>query len=564
MVVLMARTGTNAASVTPAVYRAGASDEVLSSIRGWWAQRASRAGLSGMWLDPHLAIDANGPASHEAENAPDLHERSGHELGQAYVQTVSPESRAQHGQHYTPADLADYLWTQTRASLGWNSDDHRLHGLLRDPAAGAGALLLPPLREHLRAAISDDAVFTLNALPQLVEGIEQDSVAAWVASVVLAAEMLPTFARIPESNRRPLPALVRQGDGLDPNLEPASVVLMNPPYGRVTLDPMTRERFAHSVYGHVNIYGLFMAEGARNLTLDGVLGALVPTSFAAGLYQHRLRGYLSEQAPLRSVAFVTDRSGTFSGVLQETCLAVFQRRRQRKTIVSRINGHIEPVASITPPRGQGPWLIPRDPADAAIAAAATRLPLTLSAAGYHASTGPLVWNRRREDIHDRPSPSRRVIVWGADIDGGEIRRNAVRDHQRYLTLHGDRDADIMTLSEPAVLVQRTTAPEQTRRLIPAELTAEKLEQFGGSVVIENHVNVLRPTMLLPMLSPSAVSRVLSTRTLDRVMRCLSGTVAVSSYELGALPLPSAEILSSWETLVGEELEAAVAKAYRLS
>lgn len=561
---LMARSGTKAAAASVAAYRPDATAEMLTSLRSWWAHRAAQVGLSGSWLDLQHAVDGLAPLFSDASSAPDLHDRSGHELGQAYVQTLSPSSRAQHGQHYTPADLADHLWSQTRVALGWNSDDHRLPGLLRDPAAGSGALLLPPLREHLRAAASSDPTLTLAALPQLIEGIDQDGHAAWVGSVILAAEMLPTLARVPANSRRPLPALIRQGDGLDATLSPASIAIMNPPYGRVSLDVTTREQYAHVVYGHANIYGLFMAEGARNLTVDGVLSALVPTSFAAGLYQHRLRGYLSDQAPLRSVAFVLDRSGSFTGVLQETCLAVFQRRRHRKTTVARVNGHIESVASIAPPRGSGPWLIPRDPADAVIAAAAAQLPLSLSAAGYHASTGPLVWNRRREDIHTRPGRARRIILWGADIDGGEVGRAAARNNQRYLTIRDDRDAAVMTLDEPAVLVQRTTAPEQSRRLVPAELTPEKLSEMGGSVVIENHVNVLRPTMLLPLLSRAAVARVLATRTLDRVMRCLSGTVAVSSYELAALPLPAADVLASWEDLFGEELESAVAKAYRLS
>ncbi|MFK4483294.1 Eco57I restriction-modification methylase domain-containing protein [Curtobacterium sp. AB7] len=560
----MARTGTKAAAASTAAYRPDATTEMLASLRSWWAHRAAHVGLSGRWLDPEHAVGAVAPSFNDSPDAPDLRDRSGHELGQAYVQTLSPSSRARHGQHYTPADLADHLWAQTRAALSWTSEDHRLPGLLRDPAAGSGALLLPPLREHLRATAADDAALTIAALPQLIEGIDQDGLAAWVGSVILAAEMLPTLVRVPEKNRRPLPPLIRRGDGLDSALPPAVIAIMNPPYGRVPLDAATREQYAHVLYGHANIYGLFMAEGARNLTINGLLSALVPTSFAAGLYQHRLRRYLSEQAPLRSVAFVLDRSGSFTGVLQETCLAVFQRKRHPQTTVARVNGNIEPVASITPPKGEGPWLIPRDPIDAVTAAAAAQLPLTLTTVGYRASTGPLVWNRRREHIFARPGKARRVILWGADIDGGEVRCAPARNAQRYLALRDDHDAKVMTLNEPAVLVQRTTAPEQTRRLVPAELTSGRLEEFGGSVVIENHVNVLLPTTPLPLLSRGAVARILATRTLDRVMRCLSGTVAVSSYELAALPLPDAEVLASWEDLRGEELESAVAKAYRLS
>lgn len=561
--VRMARPDSKAAVVAAAQYRADATAELLAAMQGWWAHRAAAAGLTGRWLEVSSVLDAPSPSFTAGEELSDLHLRSGHELGQAYVQTIAPATRVRHGQHYTPADLADYVWSQTRQALGWGKADYRIPGLLRDPAAGAGALLLPPLREHLRACVADDPALTLSRLPQLVEGVELDEVGAWVGSIILAAEMLPTLARVPARSRRLLPALIRVGDGLSTDLQPAKIAIMNPPYGRVALDDATRTRFSHALYGHANIYGLFMAEAARNLAVDGVMTALVPTSFAAGLYQHRLRGFLSSEAPMSSVAFVADRSGAFNGVLQETCIAVFQRRRQRKTSVSRISGHIEEVASIVQPRTEGPWLIPRESSDASIAAAAAKLPLTLGAAGYHASTGPLVWNRRRHDISARAAKARKMIVWGADIEGGVISRSQARDEQRFLTLHGPRDVEVMVLTEAAVLVQRTTAPEQPRRLVAAELTAEQLAAFGGGIVVENHVNVLRPTMLLPLISNATLARVLNTHTLDRVLRCLSGTVAVSSYELAALPLPGADVLAAWEGLSGEDLEAAVAREYRL-
>lgn len=557
----MARAETKAAAMLAAAHREDATAEVLASVSDWWAYRASRAGLTGSWLDPEYAVTGRPSRAVEARTS-DLHNRSGHELGQAYVQTVAPDARARFGQHYTSADLADHLWLQTREALGWDRRDHRLPGLLRDPAAGAGALLLPPLREHLRAAESDDATLTLQSLPQLIEGIDQDRDATWLGNVILASEMLSTLVRIPKQHRRPLPCLIRQGDGLDPSLTPATIAIMNPPYGRIALDRERRQRFQHTVFGHANLYGLFVAEGARNLALDGILSALIPTSFAGGLFQSKLRGYLSEHAPLRSVAFVADRSGTFSGVLQETCLAVFARRSQPKVAVSRIGGMLERVADIDAPAGPGPWLIPREPADAAIATVAASMPLTLSDIGYRASTGPLVWNRRRDDIHSHPSQTRRTILWGADIAGGKIELDKTKDGQRYLSFRNEKDEALMSLTEPAVLVQRTTVPEQPRRLVPVELTSERLQELGGSVVVENHVNVLRPSVERPLLSRGAIARVLATSTLDRILRCLSGTVAVSSYELGALPMPSAPVLAEWEHLFGERLELAVAAAYR--
>jgi len=120
----------------------------------------------------------------------------------------------------------------------------------------------------------------------------------------------------------------------------------------------------------------------------------------------------------------------------------------------------------------------------------------------------------------------------------------------------------MVLAAPAVLVQRTTAPEQTRRLVVADLSLEALATWGGEVVVENHVNVLRPTIDKPLLDRATLARGLATPTLDRVMRPPAGSVAVSAYELAALPLPRTSVMASWRELTGEDLDDAVAAAYR--
>jgi adenine-specific DNA-methyltransferase len=114
-----------------------------------------------------------------------------------------------------------------------------------------------------------------------------------------------------------------------------------------------------------------------------------------------------------------------------------------------------------------------------------------------------------------------------------------------------------------VLVQRTTAPEQGRRVVCALLDRNQLLEWGGEVVIENHVNVIRPAKEQgqPLSLPS-LNAFLSTKTLDRLIRCITGSVAVSAYELESLPMPDVATLSSWEALRGEDLEDAVASAYQ--
>ncbi len=536
---------------------------VLAAVPTWWEGRAREAGLSGRWLDLSFAIDSPTPgqALSVAPEASISPQTSAEVLGAAYAKALPPEVRARHGRHYTPSSLADHLWRMTRAALSLPVSATRLPGLVRDRACGAGALLLPPLREHVRASVRTDPQVALVGLPSVVEGTDADPNAAWLASVILGAEVLPLLAAVPSSRRRRLPALARCGDGLLTGSRPARVELQNPPYGRVRMTAEERNRWRHVLYGHANLYGLFMAAALEDLDDEGVLSALVPTSFTSGLYFSRLRQTLSEKAPLQSVGFVANRDGVFDDVLQETCLAVFSRRRARWTALASLNSRIEQVARVKSPRGNGPWLLPRSADDAPTAAAAVALPLRLVDVGYRCSTGPLVWNRRARDLTPDWEPGTAPVLWAADIDGGTLHRDKARDSLRYLRLR-EGDEDVLVLSDPAILIQRTTAPEQARRIVAAELSPQALERWGGRVVVENHVNVLLPVLPEPLLSRRTLAVVLGTRPLDRVMRSLSGSVAVSAYELEALRFPDAMTLRAWDQLRGEDLEHAVANAYR--
>jgi len=505
---------------------------ILAAVPGWWEALARDVGLSGRWLDVSVAVDAAPPEAALASTPDPTIDilTPGEVLGAAYVAALSPEVRARHGRHYTPPDLATHLWTMARKALMFGPGATRLPGLVRDRACGAGALLLPPIREHVRSSARTDPEVALTALPSVIEGIDSDPNAVWLANVTMAAEVLPLLAAIPASRRRPVPSIARCGDGLDSCTRPARVEMQNPPYGRVRLTSEERQRWDHVLYGHANLYGLFIASALEGLDDAGVLAALVPTSFTSGLYFSRLRETLSTHAPLRDAAFVVERGGTFTGVLQETCLAIFSKRRARRTRIASLNGHVEKVAQVKSPRGAGPWLLPRRADDAPAAVAATTLPLRLADVGYRCSTGPLVWNRRKVDLVSNPFPGTAPVLWAADIDGGTIHRDRNRDALRFLQLGGN-DAQILLLRNPAVLVQRTTAPEQARRLVVADLSPETLQHWGGSLIVENHVNVLLPIVGEPLLKREVLAAVLATEVLDRVTRSLAGSVAVSAYEL---------------------------------
>lgn len=140
---------------------------------------------------------------------------------------------------------------------------------------------------------------------------------------------------------------------------------MNPPYGRVRLAADERRRFSHAVYGHANLYGLFMAAGVDRLADGGVLAALVPTSFTAGRYFSELRSHLGSRAPMREIVFVERRSGVFDDVLQETCLAAFSRSAASQLSLASLNGRRVDIGRHPAARAvghgfcRGEWRTPR-------------------------------------------------------------------------------------------------------------------------------------------------------------------------------------------------------------
>lgn len=99
-------------------------------------------------------------------------------------------------------------------------------------------------------------------------------------------------------------------------------------------------------------------------------------------------------------------------------------------------------------------------------------------------------------------------------------------------------------------MQRTTAKEQARRLIAAELPQEFIDAQGG-VIVENHLNMVR-AIGKPKVTPAAVAAVINSDVVDQVFRCISGSVAVSAFELEAIPLPPASAMAEIERLVAKD------------
>jgi len=547
-----------------ALAQAGSEDDRLPLARAfcyrlmaaWWAALTAqdrgfplRPLLEPISFDPlpePAAASADSMGQAAASFGP---EAAAYAIGLNYTSMLPATYRAAYGVYYTPPPLTERLIERaTAAGVDWTTCR------VLDPACGGGAFLAPVARRILAALPHVTPAILVKNVASRLRGFEIDPFAAWLSQVTLDAVMLPVCRKAGRS----LPVVVTVCDSLKPPAprDRFDLVIGNPPYGRVTLEPKDRARYQRSLYGHANLYGLFTDFALRYAKAGGVIAYVTPTSFLAGEYFKNLRALLAREAPPATVDFISLRKGVFEDVLQETLLATYRRGRAPAAAeVHEVHPDAEEGLQITatglftlPEDRSLPWLMPRTIEQAELIDKLRRMPHRLADWGYGVSTGPLVWNRYKKQLRSTLGKGALPLIWAESVtsDGRFVYRAAKKNHEPYfLPLEGD---DWLTTREPCVLLQRTTAKEQTRRLIAAALPPAFLHQHGA-VVIENHLNMLRPIVPRPLVSPAVLAAFINSGAADCSFRCVNGSVAVSAYELEALPLPDPAGLGELAALV---------------
>lgn len=488
-------------------------------------------------------------------------------LGAIYTSALPASYRATHGVFYTPPEIVEHLLQMAEhAGVDWST------ARVLDPACGGGAFLVAVAKRMIAALRGTESAIALQNIGARLRGFEADLFGVWLAQVMLRIAILESTS----ASSRAMPAIVEGRDSLvlrEDEFEQFDLVLGNPPFGRISLDPGRRDAYARSLYGHANQYGLFTDAALRWAKCGGVIAYVTPTSMVSGLYFKALRRLLAAEAPPHRIDFVTDRGGVFANVLQETMLATYRRggiaRGGCIGVMSlsdqQVNWRRTGTISL-PARPEVPWILPRSAEQGALARRLLNMGHRLSHYGYEVSTGPLVWNRHKAQFRSLPDDRCHPVIWAEAVtsDGRFSWRSEKRNHAPWFAVKRPKD-DWLIVNRSCVLVQRTTAKEQTRRLIAAVLPPTFVRQHGA-VVVENHLNMVRAISSKPKVPPTVIAALLNSAALDMAFRCINGSVAVSAFELEELPLPSPSVLARLTKLVASnasmaKIEAVIASAY---
>jgi len=462
-----------------------------------------------------------------------------------YTAMLPDNIRSKLGAYYTPPPIAERLVAMaTRAGVNWRSCR------VLDTACGGGAFLSAVATPLLAASTGKSPEARLVEIESRLRGFEVDPFAAWLSQIFLEATVMSQCV----GAQRRLAVVVDVRDSLC-SPEPRDkggqydLVIGNPPYGKISLPKDQRHRFRRSLYGHANLYGLFTDLAVRFTRTGGIIAYLTPTSFLAGEYFKALRALLVKTARPVNIDFISVRKGVFEDALQETMLATYRKTglylnaptvhflspNEDDTLSAESGGNFDL------PKDGGPWLVPRTREQAQLVARLREMPHRLIHYGYEVCTGPLVWNRHKDQLSPNPGKNCLPLIWAESVcsDGRFQFRADRRNHEPYFRPR-QKDEWLIT-RKPCVLLQRTTAKEQSKRLIAAALPQQFLQE-NRAVVIENHLNMIRPVDSSPVVSSALLATLLNNAIVDRAFRCISGSVAVSAYELENLPLPSPDEL----------------------
>jgi adenine-specific DNA-methyltransferase len=493
-------------------------------------------------------------------------------LGCIYTSALPADFRAAHGVFYTPPEIVRHVLDMAeRAGTDWRG------ARCLDPSAGGGAFVIEMIRRIRAALAGTEPALVLSQIAARVRGYDRDPFGAWLAQT--AAHFAVHDLEAAAGRRLARIVLVR--DSLDVRPEDRGafdLVSSNVPFGRITLPPERRAIYARSTYGHANLYGLFTDAGLRYAGTQGVVAYVMPTSMLSGLYFQSLRALLAKEAPPHELTFVTERSGVFDDALQETMLATYRKgRRSRTGAVNFLTIDSSGQAGTTNAGGfslpadcRAPWLLPRTADQADLATRLRSMKFRLSSYGYSVSTGPLVWNRHKPQFRLQAEPGALPVVWAEAVtsDCRFIWRAEKRSHAPWFVTKPGKD-DWLIVRRGCVLVQRTTAKEQNRRLIAAEMPDGFVASHSCGVIVENHLNMIRSQAARPTVAPAVIAAVLNSRAADAAFRCISGSVAVSAFELEALPLPCPATMRKIAALLDRrsqtmEIDRAIAAAYGMA
>lgn len=547
--------------------KCASAEEVASALLFVWARRVQPDQAPRRAPNKTVALVADSRVSTFVDwlCTFEKFEEAAYWVATSYATLVGEETRTQKALYFTHPVLAerviDGLLTQGASLL----DDH-----WHDPACG-GAAFLVPVALRMRNALLESGCSPQDVVAHINKNLSGNDTSRTLIGFSETFLNLALASVLQESGCE-LKVRITQGDGLRSwrGSNRPTVVICNPPYRKLKADEAAQYKttFREALQGQPNIYALFIEQALKIVRPGGLIGLLTPTSYLTGPLFSRLRKYVCDASRIHSIDLLGNRSSTFLNVEQETAIATLRATEQQEhqdvaVSVWKETG-FESVGAIRLRKDGRPWVLPRSAQDEPLIRLTEKSPYRLKDYGYVPRVGALVAYRSERVTHssEEGCKEKQVVplIWATDItpQGEFVHGRQHRQRAPELFIEIESRSATGVFSQPAVLLQRLTSTDQSRRLIAAALPDKFLHKHRA-YVCENHVIALLKEKQSEW-QPHEIAALLRTSSVDRLYRAISGSSNVGTYELGQLPLPCPSRLRA-ELSKGLDMESAMRGAF---
>ena len=484
-------------------------------------------------------------------------------ISSAYALLMGTERRKVLSAYFTPPGLASAVLDAAAEFTDGVQDPAVL-----DPACGGGSFLTPVARHliGLKCRQGQSAQDACVSVLKQMKGVEIDAGLATLSQTLLRKMLAREYGF---ARRGPL-GVVKQGDALSVSLQQKyDLVIGNPPYGKVRdrlEEKLLKAAGRANLGGHTNLYSLFLVRGLDWVKPGGGLVFVLPTSFVAGPYFAGLRHEIFSRAFVKRIDLHEQRENLFLGAVQDICLLVLRRHEESDNGTAEKShpyelGYID-ADGVRTSRGTGlarnegePWILPvahevrvfasRNDARRNSGGKA----FTLSDYGYRVRVGKVVPTRERERLHTKRKKGDMPLLWASSIrPDGSFEFEAARRLGNALWYSPPTEGSVAYASTgPAVIVQRTSNRDQTRRLNAAMVPKRFRDEYEDGFVAENHVIVIEAMTARPALPPSILVKVLNAGATNERFSAVSGSFSVSAKLLQRLALPDPATVKALDT-----------------
>ena len=429
------------------------------------------------------------------------------------------------GEFYTPLSIAEHLIELSGLQPNELLDGYRVI----DPACGGGIILTAIVDEVISYAkkekISPKSV--VQNVSHNLFGFDIQPFAIFTTRSLLIYRCLPLLNEYDKSNLPLLFPNIKLQDALIthdqywseregpsqylPDDKGFHYIIGNPPFmsakGKKLYDYL--QHYEDVLYGHPNLYQLFLWWAVRAAVKGGIVSFLLPQTMLAGTYSKKLRERLDYQTNIISITRIIDRTGVVGDADQQMMAVCLQASKNPSTSEEAVNVRItrngDGISSAKPHSIKHSrivqrveelsfWVVSDNILDYTICERleAKCVPLVKMDEIFTSGNGGYVWNQNKELLLETHKDNSLPLISAASIELYGFNFPYVgphASHKRPFSLVNQKVENVIH-SQPALLIQRTTPRKVGRRLVigmPSDEFYAKYPRY----FLENHVNYIR-------------------------------------------------------------------------